>query len=145
MRQCSLNSLIRSIIDRAFLFLRSLRIRSTSRAPTKLEEMGLMARIKSQCGLKPCTSSRSNCLASLQTFRQLFNHFSMLCFLLQTFRAVYQMRTSYFRPDVVGARAFLSTCSRLCTISRPSIRGRQATEVVRTMQLLMSLTAYSCF
>ena len=106
MRQCSLNSSIRLIIDRASLFLRSLRIRSTSRAPTKLDEIGLIARTKSQYGLKPCTSGSFNYSASLQTFRQLFNHFLILYFLLQVFRAVYYTRTSCFRPEVVGARAF---------------------------------------
>ena len=42
-RQCCLNSLMRSIIDRASLSLYSLQIRSTSRAPIKLEEIGLIA------------------------------------------------------------------------------------------------------
>ena len=82
MRQCSLNSLTRLIIDGAALSFRSFRIRSTSRAPTKLEEIGLIARIKSQCSLNPCTSSRSNYSASLQIFRQLFNHLSMLYVIL---------------------------------------------------------------
>jgi hypothetical protein len=40
---CSLNSSIRSIIDRASSSFRSLRIRSTSSAPAKLEEIGLIA------------------------------------------------------------------------------------------------------
>ena len=47
MRWCSLNSSIRSIIDGASSSLRSLQIRSTSRAPTKLEEISLIARTKS--------------------------------------------------------------------------------------------------
>ena len=42
-RWCSLNSSIRLIIDGASSSLRSLRIRSTSRAPAKLEETGLIA------------------------------------------------------------------------------------------------------
>ena len=95
-RQCSLNSLIRSIIDRASLFFRSFLIRSTSSAPTKLEEIGLITHTKSQCGLNPCTSRSSNYSASLQTFLQLFSHLSIFCFLLQTFRAVYQLRTLCF-------------------------------------------------
>ena len=95
-RQCSLNSLIRSIIDRASLFFYSFLIRSTSSAPVKLEEIGLIARIKSQYGLNPCTSRSSNFSASLQTFLQLFSYLSIFYFLLQTFRAVYQLRTLYF-------------------------------------------------
>ena len=46
MQQCSLNSLIRSIIDRASLFFHSFLIRSTSSTPIKLEEIGLIAYIK---------------------------------------------------------------------------------------------------
>jgi hypothetical protein len=42
-RWCSLNSSMRLIIDGTASSLRSLRIRSTSRAPAKLEEMGLIA------------------------------------------------------------------------------------------------------
>ena len=145
MWQCSLNSLIRSIIDRAPLFFRSFLIRSTSSTPAKLEEIGLIARIKLQCSLNPCISRSSNYSASLQTFLQLFSHLSMFCFLLQTFRAVYQLRTLCFRPKVVGASAFFSALSRSYTVSRPLMSGRQATDVVRTMQLLMSLIACSCF
>ena len=145
MRQCSLNSLIRLMMDRASLFFRSFLIRSTSSAPVKLEEIGLIAYIKLQCGLNPCISRSSNCSVSLQTFLQLFSHLSIFCFLLQTFRAVYQLRTSCFQPKVVGASAFFSALSRLYTVSRPLISGRQATNVVRTMQLLISLIACSCF
>ena len=145
MRQCSLNSLIRSIIDRASLFFRSFLIRSTSSTPTKLEEIGLIARTKSQYSLNPCTSRSSNCSASLQTFLQLFSHLSIFCFLLQTFRAMYQLRTSCFQPKVVGASAFFSALSRSYTMLRSLISGRQATDVVCTMQLLMSLIACSCF
>jgi hypothetical protein len=43
MRWCSLNSLIRSIIDGASSSFYSLQIRSTSSAPIKLEEIGLIA------------------------------------------------------------------------------------------------------
>ena len=39
---CSLNSLIRLIIDRAALFFHSFLIRSTSNTPIKLEEIGLI-------------------------------------------------------------------------------------------------------
>ena len=96
MRQCSLNSLIRLIIDRASLLFRSFLIRSTSSAPAKLEEIGLITRTKLQCGRNPYISGSSNCSISLQTFLQLFSHLSIFCFLLQTFRAVYQLRTLYF-------------------------------------------------
>ena len=95
-RQCSLNSLIRSIIDRASLFFHSFLIRSTSSAPIKLEEIGLIARIKLQYSLNPYTSRSSNFSASLQTFLQLFSHLSIFYFLLQTFRAVYQLRMLCF-------------------------------------------------
>ena len=96
MRQCSLNSLIRSIIDGASLFFRSFLIRSTSSTPAKLEEIGLITRTKSQYSLNPYISGSSNCSASLQTFLQLFSYLSIFYFLLQTFRAVYQLRTLYF-------------------------------------------------
>jgi hypothetical protein len=43
MRWCSLNSLMRLMIDRASSSFRSLRMRSTSSAPAKLEEIGLIA------------------------------------------------------------------------------------------------------
>ena len=142
---CSLNSLIRLIIDRASLFFYSFLIRSTSSAPIKLEEIGLITRIKLQYGLNPYISRSSNYSISLQTFLQLFSHLSIFYFLLQTFRAVYQLRTSCFQPKVVGASAFFSALSRLYTILRPLISRRQATNVIRIMQLLMSLIAYSCF
>ena len=145
MRQCSLNSLIRSIIDRTSLFFRSFLIRSTSSTPIKLEEIGLIAYIKLQYSLNPYISRSSKSSASLQTFLQLFSYLSIFCFLLQTFRAVYQLRTSCFRPKVVGVSAFLSALSRSYTVSRPLISGRQATDVVRIMQLLMLLIACSCF
>ena len=145
MRQCSLNSSIRSIMDGASLFFRSFLIRSTSSAPVKLEEIGLIARTKLQYSLNPYTSRSSNYSASLQTFLQLFSYLSIFCFLLQTFRAMYQLRTSYFRPKVVGASAFFSALSRSYTILRSLISGRQATNVIHTMQLLMSLIAYSYF
>ena len=145
MRQYSLNSLIRSIIDGASLFFRSFLIRSTSSALAKLEEIGLIACTKSQYGLNPCTSGSSNYSASLQTFLQLFSYLSIFCFLLQTFRAVYWLRTLCFRPEVVGASTFFSALSRSYTVSRPLMSGRQATDVVRIMQLLMSLIACSYF
>ena len=145
MRQCSLNSLIRSIIDRASLFFRSFLIRSTSSTPIKLEEIGLITYTKLQYSLNPCTSRSSNYSASLQTFLQLFSHLSIFCFLLQTFRAVYQLRTLYFQPKVVGVSAFFSALSRLYTVLRPLISRRQATNVIRTIQLLISLIAYSYF
>ena len=145
MWQCSLNSLIRSIMDRASLFFRSFLIRSTSSAPAKLEEIGLIARTKLQYSLNPYISGSSNYSASLQTFLQLFSYLSIFCFLLQTFRAVYQLRMLCFRPKVVVASAFFSALSRLYTVSRSLISGRQATDVVRIIQLLMSLIACSCF
>ena len=43
MRQCSLNSLIRLIIDRVALSFRFFLIRSTSSTPIKLEEIGLIS------------------------------------------------------------------------------------------------------
>ena len=95
-QQCSLNSLIRSIIDRASLFFYSFLIRSTSSTPAKLEEIGLITCIKLQCSLNPYTSRSSNYSVSLQTFLQLFSHLFIFCFLLQTFRAVYQLRILYF-------------------------------------------------
>ena len=88
-RQCSLNSLIRLIIDRASLFFYSFLMRSTSSAPIKLEEIGLIAETKLQYGPNPCISSSFNCSVSLQTFLQLFNYFLIFCFLLQAFRAMY--------------------------------------------------------
>ena len=88
-QQCSLNSLIRSIIDRAALFFRFFLIRSTSSTPGKLEEIGLITRTKLQYSLNPYTSRSSNYSVSLQTFLQLFSHLSIFCFLLQAFRAVY--------------------------------------------------------
>ena len=145
MRQCSLNSLIRSIIDRASLFFYSFLIRSTSSAPAKLEEIGLITYTKLQYSLNPYTSRSFNYSASLQTFLQLFSHLSIFYFLLQTFRAVYQLRTLCFQPKVVGASAFFSALSRSYTILRPSISKRQATNVIHTIQLLMSLIAYSYF
>ena len=95
-RQYSLNSLIRLIIDRASLFFYSFLIRSTSSTPAKLEEIGLITYIKLQYSLNPYISRSSNYSVSLQTFLQLFSHLSIFCFLLQTFRAVYQLRTLCF-------------------------------------------------
>ena len=96
MRQYSLNSSIRSIIDRVSLFFRSFLIRSTSSTPIKLKEIGLIAYTKLQYSLNPYISRSSNYSASLQTILQLFSHLSIFCFLLQTFRAVYQLRTLCF-------------------------------------------------
>ena len=96
MRQCYLNSLIRLIIDRASLFFRSFLIRSTSSTPIKLGEIVLITQTKLQYSLNPYISRSSNCSASLQIFLQLFSYLSIFCFLLQTFRAAYQLRTLYF-------------------------------------------------